>query len=601
MARGSVVEEKDKRKIDKKSLRKLLGVFRFMLPYKGVFIIGLVALFFSTLTFMSFPFLAGKLVDVAQGHSGVETGFGLALNSLATIATALFVILFLQSVFSFFRVYTFSIVTEKTLADLRTTLYEKIIWLPQTFFDRTRTGELVSRITSDVGTLQDIFSITIAELLRQILVLISGSIFLLVLTPRLTLFMLLTFPVIILSALFFGKFIRRLSKNTQDQLAATNVIVEETFQSIGVVKSFTNEVFEILRYRKSLGAVVRVALRGAKYRSLFVSFVIFMVFGGIFAVSWYGALLVQSGTITVGELLTFVFYMVFIGGSVAGLGDLYSQLQRAIGSTERIEEILAQTDEKNSPTHALKLAGNIEYRNVSFAYPSRPDLPVLNDVTFSIKRGEKIALVGPSGSGKSTIVSLLMRFYPIESGSIQVDEKDILDYSLSDFRSNVGVVPQEVILFGGSIRDNIAYGKPEATEQEIRNAARKANALDFIERFPEKFETVVGDRGVQLSGGQRQRVAIARAILKDPAILILDEATSALDAESENLVQHALDALMEDRTTIIIAHRLSTIRKADRILVLKDGSIAESGSHRELIAAENGIYTNLLRLQTEIN
>jgi ATP-binding cassette subfamily B protein len=601
MARGIVSEEGDKKKINRDNLRKLLGIFRFVLPYKKVFSVGLIALVLSTLTVLSFPFFTGKLVDVAQGKPGFTPGYGITVDSLAGIAAILFGVLFLQAIFSFTRVYTFSVVSEKTLADLRHAVYEKIMWLPQTFFDSRRTGELISRITSDAATLQDTFTVTVAELLRQVLVLVIGTVFLLVLTPQLTLFMMLTFPVIVLSALFFGKFIRKLSKNTQDQLALTNVIVEETFQSIAVVKSFTNELFEILRYRKSINNVVRIAIRTAKYRSLFISFTIFMVFGGIFAVSWYGASLVQRHQISVGDLLTFVLYMVFIGGSVAGLGDIYSQLQRAIGASERLDEILIQQDEKSVSSGWLKLDGAIVFKNVSFSYPSRADVPVLKEVSFHLKPGEKIALVGPSGSGKSTIVNLLMRFYPLPSNSVLVDEVDILDYPLSDYRSNIGIVPQEVILFGGTIRENIAYGKPEATEDEIIAAAQLANAWDFIQKFPEKLGTRVGDRGVQLSGGQRQRVAIARAILKDPSILILDEATSALDAESERLVQDALERLMENRTTIIIAHRLSTIRKADRILVLKDGAIAESGSHRELSLVENGIYNNLLKLQTEIS
>ena len=595
MAKRTFLDEGEKKQISVSNLRKLLGVFRFVLPYRWVFILGLISLAFSSATLLSFPFFAGKLLDVAQGKSDF------VLTTITQIGLALLGILFLQSIFSFTRVYTFSVVSERTLADLRHAVYEKIIWLPQAFFDSRRVGELISRITSDVGTLQDTFTFTLAELLRQILVLLIGVPLIFILTPKLTIFMLLTFPLLVLAALFFGKFIRKLSKKTQDQLAGANVIVEETLQSIAVVKSFTNELFEVLRYRKSLTQVVNTAIHAARFRGLFISFSIFTLFGGIVAVSWYGASLVQLGEISVGELFSFVLYTSFIGGSIAGLGDIYSQLQRSIGASERLLEILDQNDEHNAAKNDLKLLGAIQFDGVGFSYPSRIDFTVLKDITFNIRPGEKIALVGPSGSGKSTLINLLMRFYAVESGGIRVDDKNIAEYGLSDYRRNIGIVPQEVMLFGGTIRENIAYGKPGADEQDIIEAARKANALEFIESFPEKMDTLVGDRGVKLSGGQRQRIAIARAILKDPSILVLDEATSSLDAKSERLVQEALEKLMENRTTLVIAHRLSTIRKVDRILVIKEGRIAESGSHSELSMMENGIYNNLLKLQLEIS
>jgi ABC-type multidrug transport system fused ATPase/permease subunit len=593
MAKRTVLEEGEKRKLNKEGIRKLLGIFRFVIPYRKTFILGLVALGLSSGTLLSFPFFAGKLLDVAQGKGDF------ILTSINQIALALIGILAIQSVFSFLRVYTFTIVSEKSLADLRHAVYAKIIWLPISFFDSRRVGELTSRLTSDVGTLQDTFTFTLAELLRQLLVLLIGIPLIFILTPKLTIFMLLTFPVLVLSALFFGKFIRKLSKKTQDQLANANVIVEETLQSIAVVKSFTNELFELMRYKKSLNEVVTTAIHASKYRGLFISFTIVALFGGIVAVSWYGAFLLQNGQSTVGELFSFILYTSFIGGSIAGLGDIYSSLQRSIGASERILEILDQTDESNSSTHSLKLKGKVAFKNVSFTYPTRPDFEVLKSLSLEVQPGEKIALVGPSGSGKSTIINLLMRFYPVPNGIIEVDNHTHTDYNLTDYRSNIGIVPQEVMLFGGTIRENIAYGKAGATEEEIEAAARKANAWEFIERFPEKMDTRVGDRGVKLSGGQKQRIAIARAILKDPAILILDEATSSLDAKSENLVQEALEKLMQNRTTIVIAHRLSTIRKVDRIFVIKDGLIAEAGSHQELTNQHNGIYRNLLELQME--
>jgi ABC-type multidrug transport system fused ATPase/permease subunit len=586
------LREEEKRRIDKNSLNKLAGIFRFALPYKWWFIFGLICLALSSVMLMAFPYLAGKLLDIASGKTVPY------FTTINQIALALIGILFLQGIFSYIRVYTFALVSEKSLADVRKALYRKIIWLPQTFFDNRRVGELMSRITSDVSTLTDMYSFALAELLRQVITLIVGVIVISFLAPSLTGFMLLTFPVLVILAIVFGKYIRSLSKKTQDKLADANVVVEESLQSISVVKAFTNELFEIARYATAMQDVVAVAIRTARFRGLFISFIIFALLGGIVSVGWYGATLVQEGTLTVGELFSFVIYTSFIGASIAGLGDIYTQLQRSIGASERLLEMLEEKDEADTTTaQPIKLRGDIAFDHVSFAYPTRKEFTVLKDQSFTIGAGEKIALVGPSGSGKSTIINLLMRFYPVSQGFIRVDGKNIYDFSLSAYRKNLGIVPQEVILFGGTIYENIAYGKPGASLEEVKDAARKANAFDFIESFPEGFNTIVGERGVKLSGGQRQRIAIARAILKDPVILILDEATSSLDAQSEVLVQEALEKLMEGRTTIIIAHRLSTIKKVDRIFVIKDGALAETGSHAELTQVDNGIYSNLLKLQ----
>jgi ATP-binding cassette subfamily B protein len=586
------LKEEDKRRLSKASLRELAGVFRFMLPYKGLFFLGLVALALSSLILLAFPRLAGELLDVASGK-------GHYFGSIGQVALALFVILFVQSIFSFTRVYTFSIVSEKGMADVRQAVYEKVVWLPMTFFDSHRLGEIMSRITSDVSTLQDTFSFVLAEFLRQVITLVFGVAILFYLAPTLTGFMLITIPVLVITALVFGKFIRKLSKKTQDKLAEANVVVEESFQSISMVKAFTNELFEVSRYRKAIGEVVAVAIRSSRYRGFFISFIIFALFGGVVAVGWYGASLVQSNQLTVGELFSFIFYTTFIGFSIAGLGDIYTQLQRSVGASERILEILRMDDENNPATSVIKLTGEIEFSRVSFSYPTRRDYKVLNDLNFVIQKGEKVALVGKSGSGKSTIINLLMRFYPVNDGAINVDGMPIESLALTAYRKNLGVVPQEVILFGGTIADNILYGKPRASMEEIVEAARKANALDFIQSFPEKFDTLVGDRGIKLSGGQRQRIAIARAILKDPAILILDEATSSLDAHSELAVQGALEKLMEGRTSIIIAHRLSTIKKVDRIFVIQEGSLAEVGSHSELSQMNDGVYNKLVQLQVQ--
>lgn len=594
MARKRFEDDAPKVPITKAGLKKFLGVFHFVLPYKFMLIMGMISLSFSSLTALTFPFLGGKLLDAAVGKS---TFF---LSTINQVILAFALIIVFQAIFSYLRVFFFSRFTERSLADMRGAVYQKMIWLPQSFFDSRRMGELMSRVTSDVSTLSDTFTFVLAEFLRQIIILIVGLGLMVAKGPQLTLFMLATFPVLVVAAMIFGKYIRKMSKQTQDQLAGANVIVEETLQSISAVKSFTSELFEVARYKRSLHEVVNVALRTAHYRGLFFAFTIIAMFGGIIAVAWYGANLVHDGAMTSGDLFTFVLLTMFVGVSIAGIGDVYGQLQKSIGASERILEILDLQDEKGDTDLNVKLKGEIRFNNISFTYPTRPDVTVLKNMSFDITPGEKVALVGPSGSGKSTIINLLMRFYDPTSGALIVDGDNARNYPLTAYRKNIGVVPQEVMLFGGTIRENIAYGKPNSSEEEIIAAAKKANAWEFIEGFPEGLNTVVGDRGVKLSGGQRQRVAIARAILKDPSILILDEATSSLDAASERLVQEALEKLMENRTTIVIAHRLSTIRKVDRILVIKNGEVAESGTHHELNALGDGIYSNLLKLQLEV-
>jgi ATP-binding cassette, subfamily B, bacterial len=588
-------EEEVKKKVTRESLStEFRYILRFIQPYQGYFWAGMACLALSSLATLAFPRLAGKLVDAANGNAG-----GFSINQ---VGFALMGILFLNAILSFFRIQTFTIVSEKALRDIRIALYDKLIHLPVRFFEEQRVGDLTSRITSDVSQLQDVLSWTLAEFFRQIITLTVGISLLLFWYPRLTLFMLLSFPLLVVGALFFGRYIRKLARKTQDSLAKSNTIVVETLQNVNTVKAFTNENYETRRYSGALQEVVGNALKAATFRGLFASFVIFVLFGGIVAIIWYAANLYSQKLITAGDLIGFTLFTAFIGASVAGLGELYSQLQRTLGASERIREILAENPETTllPEKKSLKRITDIIFEKVSFSYPTRPDVEVLKNISLTIRQGEKIALVGHSGAGKSTITTLLLRYYPVSSGKICISGTDMEALDLQELRSHIGIVPQEVMLFGGTIEENIGYGKPGATPEEIHEAARRANTLEFIERFPEGLQTIVGERGIKLSGGQRQRIAIARAILKNPDLLILDEATSSLDAENERLVQEALDELMQDRTTIIIAHRLATVRKADFIYVLGNGEIKETGTHEELAEREEGIYANLLRLQFEV-
>jgi ABC-type multidrug transport system fused ATPase/permease subunit len=542
---------------------------------------------------MSFPLLIGEMTKVIEGKSKY------LINEVTIF---FFAILIVQAILSFFRIYTFAQVSEKSMRDVRQTLYAKIITMPIFNFEKRRVGELMSRITSDITQLQDVLSITLAEFFRQIFTLIGGIALITYLSWKLTLFMLATFPLLVVAAIVFGKFIRKISKKSQDELAATNIIVEETFQSIQAVKSFTNEGYEVNRYAQSLNKVIEAALKAATMRGGFVSFVIFALFGGIVGVVWYGAQLVAQGDMILADLLTFIFYTAFIGGSVGGLGDIYAQLQKTIGASDRILEILEDPSEVDLEDKTENVAiefGTIELKNIHFSYPSRPSVEILKGISIHIEPGQKVAIVGTSGTGKSTLAQLMMRFYEPNSGEIELNGRNINTYSVNAWRKMLALVPQEVLLFGGSIRENIAYGKPGATQAEIEHAAEQAYAREFIESFPEKWDTLVGERGVKLSGGQRQRIAIARAILRDPKFLILDEATSALDSESEKWVQSALEELMKNRTSLIIAHRLSTIRSADQIIVMESGKIVEAGTHEELLAKKQSVYRKMVSLQTE--
>jgi len=583
-------------KITKEGFLKSYRILRFIQPYRWYFIVGMLCLVISSSMFMIFPAAAGEMANTAIGKGT----WNIKVNQFGLI---FLIILIIQGILSYFRTTCFAVVSEKGIADVRSALYEKLICQDLSYFESHRVGELTSRLTADVEQLQAAFSITLAEFIRQLVILISGIFILAWMSPKLALIMLLSFPVIVIASILFGRYIRGLSRKRQDSLANTNIIVEESFQSFQTVKAFTNEYFEIKRFSNSISEMIAISMNYARMRGLFFIFIITVLFGGLFFILWEGAMMVEKGTMPVGDLFSFIIYTGIIGGAIAGLGNLYTALAGSIGATERIQDILDRQQEIDVNDHQnveeIRFKGDVSFENVCFSYPGRSDFEVLKHIQFKIKSGQRIALVGASGAGKSTLIQLLMRFYNADTGEIKVDGKLISHYNLTAYRKNMAIVPQEILLFGGTIRENILYGKPTATEEELLEACRKSNSLDFINSFPDKFETIVGERGIKLSGGQRQRVAIARAILRNPSILILDEATSSLDAESEKLVQDALDKLMEGRTSILIAHRLSTIKDADCIYVLKKGQIQESGSHEELLQKPNGTYKALVELQLE--
>ena len=592
MARPSKENDLPKAKLTSNSLNKALRIFKYGKGHKWKFYIGLIFLLLTSATALAFPKLMGMLVDCVTNKD---------LEKANEIALMLMGVLVLQAIFSFFRISLFVNFTENSLSNIRFALYENLVKLPMTFFSQKRVGELNSRISADISQLQDTFTTTIAEFLRQLILIIGGFIILGSISPKLTFMMLAIVPLVAVAAVIFGRFIRKYGKKTQDKVAESQVIVEETLQGITNVKAFANEWYEIQRYKNKIREIVQIAIKGGQYRGYFASFIILCLFGCVVVVVWYGITLTIKGEVEgVGDLISFILYTTFIGASFGGIAEMYAQIQKAVGATERVFELLDEVPEEINSTEnpvTEKITGNVDFKNVSFSYPSRPEIEVLKDVNFEVNFGQKIAIVGPSGAGKSTIASLLLRFYNIDKGEILIDGKNINAFQLEQLRGNMSIVPQDVILFGGTIKENIAYGKPNATNAEIMEAAKQANAFNFIEGFPEQMETLVGERGIKLSGGQRQRIAIARALLKNPSILILDEATSSLDSESEKLVQEALEVLMQGRTSFIIAHRLSTIRKADQILVLDGGTITEKGTHQELIALENGMYKNLSSLQ----
>ena len=594
-------DEVKRPKLNKDSIRKAKGIFQYLRPYALLYFVGWLFLVLSTTAGLIFPYLMGKLLGSTVSPSDVAapTGF-LTLTSVTSVAIALFILFGVQALFSFFRVVIFNNVTENSLRDLRNDAFSKMVFMPMDFFNTNIVGELTSRVSSDITQIQETLRTTIAEFFRQIVIIVGGISFLFFISWKLAFIMLATVPVMALIAVFFGRYIRRLSKEAQNFSANSNAIVEEALTGIANVKAFTNEYFNINRFRKNTQEMRDLNVRSGVWRGLFVSFIIFCLFGAIVFIVWQGLLMTQGAHPELSKegFYQFVLFTIMMGASVGSLPDLYANIQKAIGATENLMDIVnGQSELDLHPgTKKNKITGEIEFKDVKFSYPQRNDMEVLKSVSFNIQPNQTFAIVGASGSGKTTITNLLLGFYKSDDGQVLVDGVSVNEYDLNHLRENMAIVPQEVMLFSGTIQENIRFGQTDATDEQVVLAAQQANAWEFIESFPDGMQTEVGDRGIQLSGGQKQRVAIARALLKNPSILILDEATSALDSESEKLVQDALQNLMKNRTSLVIAHRLATIRKVDKILVMQNGAIVETGTHQELMQLK-GNYANLVSLQ----
>ncbi len=597
-------DELPKAKFSKENFKKSFRLFKYIQNNKWLFVFGLFFLAGTAAVGLYFPVIAGKMFGYLGQTNQPKDVFE---KIVVTTGLQLLGLLVVQGIFSFGRVYVFSVVTENILKGLRTETFNKLIKMPMSFYSKNQVADLSSRLATDINVISEAFTVSIAEVIRQTIVGIGGLVLLVYFTSwDVAKWFIIIIPPITIVAIFYGRKIRGYSKSLQDKISESSIIVSEALTGITSVKAFTNEQLEISRYDKVTTEIKMFGIKYGVMRGTFFAFIIMCVFGSIFFILYKMLLLINTGELSAENFGKFMMLSLFVAGSLGGLPEQLAAIQRALGATDRVFEIIDSENEIINVEYLTnqnknRVKGNLEFKNIQFTYPTRPDFPVLKNVSFSASAGQTIALVGSSGSGKSTLASLALRFYEPNHGEYSIDGKKSTDYELTELRDQMAIVPQDVLLFGGSIRENILYGKPNATDDEIIAAAKQANAYEFIMSFPDKFETRVGDRGIQLSGGQRQRVAIARAVLKNPSILILDEATSSLDSESERLVQEALDKLMVGRTSIVIAHRLSTIKNADKIIVLQKGEVLETGTHQQLITNEQGLYYKLCKMQYELS
>lgn len=571
-------------------IRRLLN---YLAPHKGWLVIAIVTLLFGTATGLVFPWIMQTLVDAVL--SGGDA------NQLNIITVVLIISFLARSVFYYIQGYALTFVGERVLLDLRRQTYEHLHRLSVRFFADRRTGELLSRLSSDVSLVRGALTGNLISALGQFFTFLGSLVLMIILNWRLTLFILAITPIVVASAAIFGRYLRRLSTDIQDKVADSTALAEEAIGAVRVVKAFGREPYEVERYSQKLESTFANLMRQSVLRSAFGPLMSFLGFAALAAVLWFGGHEVLEKRLSAGALIAFLVYGINIAASLGTFTSLYTQLQEALGASRRIFELLDEVPEIRDAAEARPLPsvqGGIAFESVSFEYSQAS--AVLHEINLTIQPGEVVALVGPSGAGKSTLFNLIPRFYDPTQGRVRVDDRDLRDVTLVSLRSQIGIVPQEVQLFDGTVRENLRYGRLEASDAEIEAAARAANAEEFIGRLPNGYETVVGERGIKLSGGQRQRVAIARAILKNPRILLLDEATSSLDSESEGLVQEALERLMKNRTTVIIAHRLSTVHNANRIAVLAQGRIVELGNHAALMA-QGGLYARLYNRQLQTN
>ena len=581
----------------KTSLATLAGLFPFLAPYKRQFILAAIALVVAASATLAIPYAFKQMIDLGFGSAGSKSAANVDLYFLALFGVACVLAIATAS-----RFYMVSWLGERVTADIRTAVYSHVVTQSPQFFETTQSGEVLSRLTTDTTLIQSVVGTSISMALRNVLLFAGGLAMLFITSVKLSAIILLALIAVVLPIVLFGRRVRKLSRESQDRIADASAVAGEILNAMPTVQAFTHERIEARRFGTSVETAFSTAMQRIRARSVLTLIAILLVFGAIVFVLWLGAHAVIAGRMTGGELGQFILYATIVAGAIGALSEVLGEAQRAAGATERLLELLAEESPIRSPATPQALppraaaGAAVALEEIVFHYPSRPQTAALSHLSITIAPGETVAIVGPSGAGKTTLFQLLLRFYDPQSGTIRIDGVDIRKLDLHTLRNAIGIVPQDTIIFSANAMENIRYGRADATDAEVIAAATLAAAHEFIERLPEGYQSFLGERGVRMSGGQRQRIAIARALLKNPPLLLLDEATSALDAESERLVQSALEAAMVGRTTLVIAHRLATVQRADRILVMEDGRIVESGTHTSLVA-QGGLYASLAALQ----